>query len=129
MLYVLDVFFFVFHSGLVLFNLFGWIWKRTRKWNLATILLTAGSWFVLGIWYGWGYCPCTDWHWQVREALGHTHLPGSYMKFLADTLTGMNWDAKLVDTLTIVGLFAALAGSLALNTRDYLKGRQKHSTK
>lgn len=121
MLHVLDVFFFVFHSGLVLFNLFGWIWKRTRKWNLITILLTGGSWFVLGIWYGWGFCPCTDWHWQVREALGHTEMPGSYMKFLADTNTGMNWDANLVDTLTIVGLVAAFVVSVALNAIDYRK--------
>jgi len=37
----------------------------------ASLLLTAFSWFVLGIWYGWGYCVCTDWHYMVlRDELG-----------------------------------------------------------
>jgi len=52
---VLDVFFLVFHTLLILFILSGWIWKRTRKANLVVILLTAASWGILGIFYGFGY--------------------------------------------------------------------------
>ena len=52
---LLNIFFFVFHTLLMLFNCFGWAWKKTRPWNLVTLLLTAGSWFIVGIWYGWGY--------------------------------------------------------------------------
>ena len=55
----LNIFFFFFHTAIMLFNCFGWIWKKTRRLNLVTLLLTAGSWFILGIWFGWGYCLCS----------------------------------------------------------------------
>lgn len=35
----LDKFFFVFHSALIVFNLFGWIWRKTRAANLVVVLL------------------------------------------------------------------------------------------
>ncbi|MGZ8511472.1 MAG: DUF2784 family protein, partial [Chitinophagaceae bacterium] len=56
----LNIFFFVFHTVFTLFNMVGWIFPRTRKLHLITLSITAFSWFVLGIWYGWGYCACTD---------------------------------------------------------------------
>lgn len=115
---LLDNFFFVFHSGIILFNLFGWIWKRTRKANLILLSLTAFSWFVLGLWYGIGYCPCTDWHWAVRRELGYYDMPGSYVKFLIDSLTGLDLSAGLVDTVTAVAFFSALSISVYLNWRD-----------
>ena len=114
---VLNVFFFVFHTAIILFNLFGWLWKSTRKWNLLTLTATGFSWFGLGIWYGWGYCPCTDWHWQVRLALGYRDMPYSYVKFLVDKLTGLNVNAALVDTLTVVSYFVALGASIWVNRR------------
>jgi hypothetical protein len=86
----LDKFFFVFHSTWIVFLLFGWAWRKTRRANLAVIVLTAFSWFILGIWYGYGYCPSTDWHWMVRVRLGYKDLPNSYTKFLVDSLTGWN---------------------------------------
>src|ERR1019366_4368421 len=67
----LNIFFFVFHTIFTLFNIVGWIFPKTRKLHLITISLTAFSWFILGNWYGWGYCFCTDWHWMVREKLGY----------------------------------------------------------
>jgi hypothetical protein len=113
----LDVFFTVFHTGLVLFNLFGWIWKKTRLLNLICLLLTAGSWVILGIFYGFGYCPLTDWHFNVLRKLGHTDLPTSYLSFLFTRLTGLPIDQSLVDGITLWGLIAALAISLFLNFR------------
>ena len=59
---LLDIFFVIFHSVLIAFSLAGWIWRKTRKAHLAVLSLTMISWFVAGIWYGFGYCPCTDWH-------------------------------------------------------------------
>lgn len=115
----LNVFFFVFHTGLILFNGLGWIWKKTRKANLITLLLTGGSWTVLGLWYGFGYCPSTDWHWQVRRELGYHDMPRSYMKFLVDTLTGWDVNAHAVDTATLVFFLGALVTSLLLNYRDW----------
>ena len=67
--------FFVVHTAWIVFTCVGWIWKRTRPWQLMTVALSALSWFGLGVWYGWGYCPCTDWHWQVRTRLGVVDPP------------------------------------------------------
>jgi len=122
----LNIFFFVFHTALTLFNILGWIFKKTRKWNLITLLLTAFSWFVLGIWYGWGYCVCTRWHWNVREKLGHHDESNSYIHFLVLKLTGINFNPKLVDTVVVSVFFAALFLSLWLNIRDY---KNKRSSK
>ena len=115
---VLDVVFIVFHTSLVLFNMTGWIWRRTRRMHLLTIGLTVLSWFGLGIFYGWGYCPSTDWHWQVKRALGETNLPSSYIKYYLDGLTGVTWDPAIVDAgVALLGL-AALILSASLNWRD-----------
>jgi hypothetical protein len=117
----LDIFFTAFHTCLVIFNLFGWIWKKTRVANLITLLLTAGSWVILGIFYGWGYCPLTDWHFSILRNLGYTDLPDSYLSFLFTRLTGLPIDQSLVDTVTLWGLIIALAISLYLNLRHWFK--------
>ena len=124
MLSLLNKFFFVFHSVMIIFILFGWSWKRTRLANLAVILLTAFSWFILGIWYGYGYCPSTDWHWRVRAKLGIRDLPESYTKFLVDSFTGRDVSQRTVDIFTLILLLSALAFSLVLNIRDW-RGRRR----
>ncbi len=115
----LDVFLLVFHLALVVFVLFGWIWRKTRPWNLAVILLTLASWFLLGLFYGIGYCPLTDWHWQVLRKLGETGMPPSYISYLVQRITGFTPAQNLVDAITLLGALAALAASLKLNIRDY----------
>jgi hypothetical protein len=117
----LDLFFTIFHSCLVLFNLFGWIWKLTRRLNLICLLLTAGSWLILGIFYGLGYCPLTDWHFNILRKLGYTDLPDSYLSFLFTRLTGMQIDQSLVDAVTLWGLIIALVISLYLNFWHWFK--------
>ena len=107
----------------MIFNCFGWMWKKTRRLNLITLLLTGASWFILGIWYGWGYCPCTDWHWQVRENIGYHDQSVSYVHFLVLKLTGINFNPGLVDTLTLVIFILSIAISGWLNIRDYNKVR------
>ncbi len=126
MLRFLDIFFVVFHSFLVLFNLFGWIWRKTRIANLVTLLMTGGSWLILGWITGTpGYCPLTDWHFRILEKLGHTNMPSSYIKYLADRLTGLDFEAHLVDSLTLFGFLAALAASLIINITLRLRKKQK----
>ena len=117
----LDIFFTVFHTCLVLFNLFGWIWKKTRLLNLIVLLLTAGSWLILGIFYGFGYCPLTDWHFSILGKLGYTNLPDSYLSFLFTRLSGLPIQQSLVDAVTLWGLIIALVISLYLNLRHWLK--------
>jgi hypothetical protein len=123
----LNYFFFAFHTLFTLFNITGWIFPVTRKWNLITLLLTAFSWFILGIWYGWGYCLCTDWHWQVREHLGYHDQSDSYIHFLLLQLTGVNFDADLVETATLVVFIVSFVLSGWLNVRDWKRRRLKRS--
>ena len=114
----LDIFFVVFHTSLVAFNLTGWIWEKTRRLHLLTILLTCLSWFGLGIFYGFGYCPSTDWHWQVKRKLGEVDLPASYVKYYLDMVTGLDWNPLVVDlTVAVLGT-GALTISAILNARD-----------
>jgi hypothetical protein len=49
---LIDIFFVLFHTFIIFFNLFGWIWKRAGKYNLALLLLTGGSWLFLGLLVG-----------------------------------------------------------------------------
>jgi len=115
---ILNAFFFVFHTVLVLFNLFGWIFPKTRKLNLVSLLLVAFSWFVLGIRYGWGYCFCTDWHWHVREHLGYFDQSRSYIHFLILKISGINLPEKAVEAGTAACFLACLVISVWLNARD-----------
>jgi hypothetical protein len=123
---LLDIFFVVFHTSLVIFNLFGWIWKRTRIYNLITLSITGASWLFLGLIVGvLGYCPLTDWHFRILYKLGKTDLPDSYIKYLADRLTGLNFDASLIDKITLYSFLVALIISLFLNIMDFVR---KHAT-
>ena len=114
----LNIFFFVFHTAFTLFNMAGWIFPKTRKLHLITLTLTAFSWFVLGIWYGWGYCVCTDWHWDVREKLGYEDRSNSYIHFLLIKLTGTNLSPNLVETITLIIFLLSFAVSIWFNIRD-----------
>lgn len=115
----LDYFFVVFHFGLIFFNLTGWAWHKTRRLHLFVISTTIFSWIGLGFFYGWGYCPCTDWHWQVKRTLGETGLPASYIKYYLDKVFGFSWDPFMVDILTAGLGIAALLISLILNYRNW----------
>lgn len=121
---LLDLGFFVFHSLLIAFILTGWLWRRTRRWNALVVGLTAASWCGLGIWYGFGYCPCTDWHWRVRWAMGDTDLPYSYIKFLVDRVFGVDAPAFWVDAVTVAAFVLAAAASITANVRDFLRERR-----
>ena len=124
--HILDYFFLVFHFALILFVLFGWIWKRLRVYNLILILLVFASWTLLGIWYGFGYCPFTDWHWQVLRELGQTGLPSSYVSYLFQRILNLELSQTFVDWLTGGLAVLAFVLSLIFNVRDFLR-RKKSS--
>jgi len=121
----LDFFFLVFHTSLTLFNALGWIWKPLRRINLLTLLLTGFSWFILGLFYGMGYCPLTDFHFQVLKNMGHTNLPDSYLQYL--TMRFFHWQIPvgIIDFVTASVFFLALLISLWLNIRDW-RNRKKY---
>jgi len=102
----------------------GWIFIKTRKLHLITLSLTAFSWFVLGIWYGWGYCFCTDWHWDVREKLGYEDRSGSYIHFLILKLTGANVNPQLVENTTLIVFLMSFALSIWFNIRNSYQRKQ-----
>ncbi|AIE86737.1 DUF2784 domain-containing protein [Fimbriimonas ginsengisoli] len=118
LLQVLNITFLVFHTGLVLFNCIGWAWRRTRQWHLLTLALTAISWLVMGIWHGIGYCICTDWHWQVRRALGYHDPDTTYIQFLVRSLTGWSPSEGLAKAVAGWVFGIAVVLSVSLNIRD-----------
>ena len=121
----LNIFFFVFHTLFTLFNMVGWIFPRTRRLHLITLLLTAFSWFILGIWYGWGYCFCTDWHWDVRQKLGLVDSSHSYIHFLIFKLTGADLNPRLVEKGTLIVFLISAGLSILVNTRDWRRRKNK----
>ena len=115
MLKLLDIFLSVIHLAIVFFNLFGWIPKRTRKAHFISILLTASSWFILGIWFGTGYCPFTDWQWNVKERLGERDLPPNFIEYFLEKIFGHDFSPGFVNTLIAVSFGAAALLSVYVN--------------
>jgi len=109
------MFFTVLHLAIISFNLLGWIWPKTRKIHLIVVALTLASWFILGLWYGMGYCFITDWQWDIKEKLGETNLPNSFIKYFADKITGNNYPSALIDRITLLTFLLAIAITLYVN--------------
>lgn len=107
----------IVHGALTLFNLFGWIPRRTRRAHLIVILATLASWSVLGIFFGFGYCPFTDWQWDLKRLLGETGMPNSFVEYYLEVLTGADLAPATVDAFVLGGALLALGMSLWLNLR------------
>lgn len=114
-LVVLDILFTILHLIIIGFNLFGWIVKQTRKLHFWFAMLTLACWVVLGIWYGIGYCPITDWQWTIKAQLGEQDLPGSFIKYFADKIMGTNINSDLIDALTLGLFLIAIGCSIKVN--------------
>ena len=98
----LDILLTLVHLLIIGFNLLGWIWPATRRAHFIGVLITAACWFLLGIWFGIGYCPVTDWQWQIKEQLGEADLPNSFIKYYADEITGKHFPPSFIDAVTLV---------------------------
>ena len=115
MLRVGDIALTLVHLIIIGFNLFGWIFPATRKAHFICVILTAFCWFVLGIWFGWGYCPVTDWQWHIKERLGETNLPGSFITYYADKITGRQFSDAFINIITLVLFLLAAVISVYVN--------------
>ncbi|XOV94013.1 MAG: DUF2784 domain-containing protein [Bacteroidota bacterium] len=105
MLEVYDYAFTIFHSLFILFVLFGWIHPRTQRIHQVALLLTLVAWLLIGIYIGTiGYCPLTDWQWDIKRELGYRNLPSSFTEYIAEKLTGFNFKKSYVDIATAFGL-------------------------
>lgn len=114
-LMVLDNLLTILHLIIIGFNLLGWIYPSTRKIHFCFAMLTLSCWTILGIWYGLGYCPITDLQWDVKTQLGEQNLPGSFIKYFADKLTGASINSDLIDALTLGFFLFAIGCSIKLN--------------
>lgn len=119
---LLDQFYSTLHWLIICFNLFAWIIPITRKANLTLLTLTLFSWIILGIFYGIGYCPITDWQWRIKENLGETHLPNSFIKYEIDRIFRIDSNPVAVDLLTVCMFTIAFLISLYVN---FCKNKQK----
>ncbi|MFO0999933.1 MAG: DUF2784 family protein [Planctomycetaceae bacterium] len=115
-----DLLFFVLHAVLILFNLTGWIWNRTRHAHLLCVLTTLFSWFVMGAFHGVGYCLCTDWHFQVRRRLGLPIFGHSFLQLAAQVWFGVNLSQTASDLLAGGGLLLIVAGMIIVRVRQRL---------
>ncbi len=120
----LNIFFFAFHTFFTVFNIIGWAFPKTRRLHLITMSLTLFSWLILGFWYGWGYCFCTDWHFAVREKLGFIDHSTSYIHFLILEITGLNLDPVLVDYTTLLVFIISLFMSVWVNRKIVFRSRK-----
>ncbi len=115
MLYLLDILLTFIHLSIVLFNLLGWIPKASRKAHLVSIVLTAASWFLLGIWFGMGYCPFTDWQWSVKQKLGEENLPNNFIEYFAEKFSGFDFTPEFITTVTGTGFAISAFLSVYVN--------------
>ena len=118
---ILDYFLHFLHLFVIAVNTFGWFFRRFLKIHLIFILSTAFCWFFIGIWYGIGYCPLTDWQWQVKSRLGETNLPYSYITYLLEKLGFTITKVYLVDYFTAAVFSLSLLASLYLNIKYRVK--------
>lgn len=114
-LMVLDFLLTILHLFIIGFNLLGWIWKATKKLHFWFAMATLGCWTILGIWFGLGYCPNTDWQWNVKTQLGEQNLPASFIKYFADKITSSNINSDLIDACTLLFFIAAIVCSIKVN--------------
>jgi Protein of Unknown function (DUF2784) len=117
MLFLLNILFFVVHTALMLFNMTGWIFPRTRRLHQACLVATLFSWLVLGFWKGLGYCVCADWHFQVRRAMGIHDGVQTYLQLLARVFFGLEMDRTTSDILAVGGLGSTLVATIVVWSR------------
>src|SRR5438876_8993347 len=102
MLHFWDIVLTLLHFIIISFNLFGWIFPATRKAHFICILVTGASWFLLGIWFGIGYCPITDWQWQIKAKLGEHNLPASFITYYANKIFNKNFSDSFINIITLI---------------------------
>ena len=122
-LQLLNYFFFAFHNALILFNLFGWLFPKTKKLHLISLLITLFSWGVVGIWKGFGYCFLTDWHYRILRKLGERDMPSSYISLLMEKSPVWLPDTALTETLTLALTLLALLCTIWVNFFESVKNK------
>jgi hypothetical protein len=116
--------FHLIHIAVITFVMTGWMFAPLRLAHLVVILLTLGSWFVLGRWLGAGYCPISDWHWKIKKVLGDGMPNGTYIHQLLQNISRRELNSDTVDKAVVMGTVALAAISLGLNLTDWFSAAQ-----
>ncbi len=120
MLQLYDIGFTIFHSGFILFVLLGWTHPKTQRIHQVALLVTLIAWLLIGWYVGTiGYCPLTDWQWEIKRQLGERNLPSSFTEYIAENLTGIDFNKIYVDIATAAGL----AFGVIMAIVKYFQGR------
>ena len=123
MLIILDYLFHLLHIVTIVINCFGWIHPKTRKIHLVVFTITAISWIGLGAIYGFGYCFLTDWHWQVKASLGHSHIPASYFTYWLNNIFGLAIDPSTIDSGVFIIFIVILISTGIVHLKQYFGQR------
>ncbi|MFY0606686.1 MAG: DUF2784 domain-containing protein [Cyclobacteriaceae bacterium] len=127
MLHSLDTFFTLFHSAFVLFVLFGWAHPKTQKAHITSLLLTITAWLLIGLYVGTiGYCPLTDWHWDIKRALGETGMSSSFIGYMIEQYLGLKFTKITYDILSAGGLILGVIMAI-YNHFKFKTPKLKHS--
>jgi len=121
MLFFLDLTLFALHLAIIGFNLFGWVKPSWRRAHLVVVGLTLFSWLILGFWFGFGYCFLTDLEWSIKNALGETGLPLSFISYLTNNIFHLGLQSSTVEYITVGAFVPAVVISLWLNFRKSFK--------
>jgi hypothetical protein len=109
----------IFHLVIVLFLTFGWIWAKTRPLHRIAVGVTSFLWIVVGAFVGKiGYCPVTDWHWQVKKLRGEDELPVSYIDYQLQRI-GIHMPPERADQIVMAVFAAIVVITIVLGVRDY----------
>jgi hypothetical protein len=108
----------VVHVGVVLGFVLLWIPRPAARFHRWLVLAVACSWFGIGVFKGLGYCFLTDLHWYVKRARGVEDLPGSFLKYAGDWITGTDLSAPVVDTIAAIAFVGGGAAALLTYLRD-----------
>ncbi len=114
LLHIFDYFFLLFHLGVILINVFGWLFVKTRRLQVIILFTTLFSWVALGFIYGWGYCFLTDWHWDILTQLDSRPIESSYVQYLFLRVLNVSVSAKFSNLITLVGLCFGMIGAVGI---------------
>jgi len=82
----------------------------------------------LGIWFGMGYCPITDWQWKVKAQMGEYNLPSNFIEYFAEKITGYDFSPPLVNVIIAVCFALAALLSVYVNfVRPRFSSKSGHS--
>jgi hypothetical protein len=124
-LLIADWFLNLLHFVIVVALCAGWVFQKTRFFHRILISVVTVCWVLIGPLTGHaiGYCPVTDWGWQVRKARGETDLEYGYINYLLE-----KGGIYLTDQQTDIVVGAVFVGIWVATLFLWLRDRRRVQT-